>query len=132
MRRRHAVRGFTLLEVLVAVGILATALAAIVAAGANYADGAAYLRDKTLALWVAHNRMTEIELSPAAPALGDSDADVEMGGITWTWRATVQETQDPKLHRVDLRVERKDDRRKPAGAYAALSGFFSTASKPVQ
>ena len=62
--------GFTLIEVLVAVFVLGFALAAIVASTGRYAANAQILREKTLALWVAHNRLTEIGLQPAWPAIG--------------------------------------------------------------
>ena len=97
-------RGFTLLEVLVAVAILATALAAVVSGGAGYADGAGYLHEKTLALWVAHNRMTEIELAPTWPEVGNSNDDVQLGGVNWTWRVRISATPDPGLRRIDVRV----------------------------
>lgn len=124
-RRVRPARGFTLLEVLVSVAILATALAAVVSAGANYADGAGYLHQKTLALWVAHNRMSEVELTPVWPSIGRSEDDVELGGIRWTWHVKVSDTQDPSLRRVDVSVEQTNDPRKPKRSYAELSGFVS-------
>lgn len=120
--------GFTLLEVLVAVAVLALAMAAIISGGSNYARNAAYLREKTLALWVAHNRMTEIALSPTFPSTGKSDDEVDLGGIRWTWHAEIKETQDKHLRRIDISVNKKADERvagpKPA-SYASLSGFIS-------
>ncbi|GAC1624847.1 MAG: hypothetical protein NVS9B10_11240 [Nevskia sp.] len=116
-------RGFTLLEMLVAVAVLAIALAAIISNGARYASGAASLHDKTVALIVARNRMTEIELQPSFPTVGKSDDTVKMGDVEWVWRAEVVETQDPGLRRINIRVEKKTDR--TATAYATLTGFLS-------
>lgn len=124
MRRQ---RGFTLMEMLVAVAVLAIALGAIIGNSARFADSAAGLRDKTLALFVARNRMTEIELGKAWPALGKANEDVELGDIKWTWRSEVQVTQDPSLRRVDIRVEKKGDKR--ATAYASLTGFISSVGR---
>ncbi|MGQ0587864.1 MAG: type II secretion system minor pseudopilin GspI [Gammaproteobacteria bacterium] len=114
-------RGFTLIEVVVAVAILAVALGALISSMARYADNAAWLRDKTVALWVAHNRLTEIGLEPAWPQLGASDGDVAMAGIEWRWDVTVSETPDPRVRRVDIRVRQKDRE----GDAAALSSFVA-------
>lgn len=123
-------RGFTLLEILVALLIVAVALGAIIVNGGNAAGAASSLRDKSLALWVAHNRMTEIDLAPVWPKTGKSNDDVTMGGITWTWRVTVQTTADPNLHRIDIEIEKKDQPK--AGRFAYLSGFISNVGRQVE
>ncbi|MCX7071240.1 MAG: type II secretion system minor pseudopilin GspI [Gammaproteobacteria bacterium] len=124
---RHRALGFTLMEMLVAVGVLAIALGAIIGNAARYADSAAGLRDKSIALFVARNRMAEMELSPIWPATGRTNEDVEMGGLKWTWRTEVKATPDPNLRRVDVRVEKKGD--KSGTAFATLSGFISNVGK---
>jgi general secretion pathway protein I len=118
---RRASAAFTLIEIVVAVAVLAVAMGALISGMARYADNAAYLREKTVALWVAHNRLTEIDLQPDWPALGKSDGDVDMAGVQWRWRATVAETPDPEVRRIDLRVEAAGR----AGEAIALSSFIS-------
>jgi general secretion pathway protein I len=98
------VRGFTLIEILVAVAVLAIAMSAILSGMARYADNVGRLRERTVALWVAHNRLTEIELAPVWPNVGESDGEMKLGGITWTWEAEVKETTDENLRRIDIRV----------------------------
>lgn len=115
------------MEMLVAVAVLAIALAAIIGNGARFANSAAGLRDKSLALFVARNRMAELELGRTWPALGKANEDVELGDIKWTWRTDVQTTQDPSLRRIDIRVEKKDDKR--AVAYITLTGFLSSVGR---
>lgn len=129
-RRWPAQRGFTLLEILVALAIVAIALGAIIVNGGNAAGAAGTLREKSLALWVAHNRMAEIDLTPVWPKTGKSSDDVTMGGIQWTWRTTVQTTPDPNLRRIDIEIEKKDQPK--AGRYAYLSAFISNVGRQVQ
>ena len=122
--------GFTLLEMLVAVTVLALALTAIISGGSSYARSASSLRDKTLALWVARNRLAEIELLPVWPQTGSSSDDVTMGGDTWTWRVDVVGTQDPSLRRVNVDVEKKSDAQKHN--YIELSTFLSSTGRQTQ
>jgi general secretion pathway protein I len=97
-------RGFTLVEILIAVAVLAIAMAAILSGMARYAGNAALLREKTVALWIAHNRLTLIELGANFPNTGTSDGEVTMAGVKWKWVADVQKTSDDHLRRVNLSV----------------------------
>lgn len=103
MRQRIA-RGFTLIEMIAAVAVLATAMAAILSGMARYADNAGHLRDRTFAIWIAHNRLTEIELDPTWPDVGRSDGEMEMAGLEWQWEVEVQKTPDDNLRRIDIWV----------------------------
>ena len=84
--------GFTLLEVLVALAVVAIALGAAISGGGAQVENAAYLRDKTFAHWVAMNRLAAAELDPAAAAAGTSGGTAEMAGREWRWQLTVRET----------------------------------------
>ena len=125
MNRRKRQRAFTLIEILVAVTIIAVALGAIVRGMAMYANNAGYLRQKTVALWVAHDRLTELELEPAWPAEGRSDGDAEMGGFKWRWFVEVKKTPDDRLRRIDIRVQRKEKE----VDVATLSAFISNSGR---
>lgn len=121
MTRPTRTRGFTLIEMLVAVAVVAIAMGAIITGLARYADNAARLREKTVALWVAHNRLTELELQLAWPDIGKSDGEVKMAGVKWKWFVEIKATPDPHLRRADIRVQavgRKDD-------VMSLSAFFA-------
>lgn len=114
-------RGFTLIEMIAAVAVLAIAMAAILSGMARYADNAAHLRERTIALWVAHNRLAEIELEPAWPDVGKSDGDMEMAGQKWKWKAEVLKTPDDHLRRIDIQVLSPNRE----GAAAKLSAFVA-------
>lgn len=114
-------RGFTLIEMVVAVAVLAIAMAAILSGMARYADNAAYLRERTIALWVAHNRLAEIELEPGWPDVGKSDGDMKLAGQKWKWQVEVVKTADDHLRRINISVLSPNRK----GAAASLSGFIS-------
>lgn len=101
---RLKAQGFTLLEVLVAVSIVGIAMGALLAGFARYADQAGYIRQRTLATWVAHNRMNELMIEPGWPATGSREDEMEMAGVDWRYRIEVSNTEDPQLRRIDLRV----------------------------
>lgn len=120
-RSRQA--GFTLIEVVVALVVIALALTTLIAGFGRQAQTAADLDARTLAMIVAHNRLTEIELEPVWPATGRADGRVELAGRDWRWHTEVSETEDPALRRIDIRVTR--DVRGDDHNLATLSGFIA-------
>ena len=107
--RSRAAAGFTLVEVLVALAVLAFALAALIKGGGEHAANAAYLRDRTLAGWVASNRLTELRLAAQWPATGKDDGRVTLATREWVWRTQVKKTPDKDIRRVDVEVAAADD-----------------------
>ncbi len=114
-------RGFTLIEVLAAMAVLALTLGAILAATANYASNAAHLQDRMIAGWVAHNEMASASLQPDWPPIGRSNGRVDMARRTWYWEREVEETPDEDIRRVTVRV--RDDANEE-GWLVLLKGFF--------
>jgi len=110
--------GFTLLEVMVALAIIAFGMAALIKTVASTTVNSAYLRDKTFAYWVAQNQLAEIELTEAKPKIGFTDGDEELAGITWYWTSKVDKTVDPDTNRIELSVRMNKD--KKAQNYATL------------
>ncbi len=87
-------RGFTLIEIMVAMAIIAIALASLMKASGNHTHSAAYLKSKTLAHYVAMNEVTRLQISNEWPDLGSSSKSTEMAGIEWYWTREVEKTGD--------------------------------------
>ena len=100
----NASRGFTLLEVLVALAVLAIAMGALLKSGVGGAATAMQLQDKLFANWVATNRLAEIEVAPEWPAEGETTGVSPMAGREWRWRQSVSATPDSDMRRVDVEV----------------------------
>jgi general secretion pathway protein I len=97
-------RGFTLVEVLVALVIVAAGAAAVLASLNSAATSTTYLREKTFAQWIAGNRMTETRLETTTPRNGTTDGDLEYAGQRWQWHQVVADSQLPGLRRIDISV----------------------------
>lgn len=101
--------GFTLLEVLVALAIFALVAASVLSASGRSVRTAMQLEDKTLAMWVADNRVTELQLAETPPAAGRDQGQVEFAGRHWVWQSEVQATSEPNMLRVMLWVAVEPD-----------------------
>ncbi len=117
-------RGFTLVEILVALAIVAVALAAGMRALAQSADNASALKARTLALWVAQNQLAAAQIAVPWPALGKSEGEAEQAGTRFQWRAVVGNTPNPSFRRIEITVA---DPQVPDYALARLIGFLGTA-----
>jgi general secretion pathway protein I len=114
-------RGFTLVEVVVALAITAIGMLAVFKTIGDTAHNVTDLRDRTFASWIADNRITEIRISGEMPSVDETAGEVEFAGRRWHWVATVSQTQVQGLRRIDVAVRRDED---PEGALlATLAGF---------
>lgn len=106
---RTRVLGFTLIEVMVALVVVALGMMAVHTTLNRYAATSRYLEEQTLASWIATNKLTELSIAPTWPSLGDYDEDVEFADREWRCEVEVLETAVPNLRRVDVSVKLAND-----------------------
>ena len=95
---------FTLIEVMVALVIVALSLSAVVASISQMVYAATAMQERTYANWVAQNKITEIRLSDASPEASEVDDEVHFANIDWALTTTISETQVDNLYRIDVAV----------------------------
>jgi general secretion pathway protein I len=88
------ITGFTLIEVMVALTIIAISLGALLNTSGAQANSASYLKQKTLAHWVAVNELTQMRIDKEFPDLGDKKGSTSMANHDWYWIRTTKKTED--------------------------------------
>jgi general secretion pathway protein I len=97
--------GFTLLEVLVALAIVAMSVGALLGTVTSSASNVIYLKDKTLSEWVALNRLTEDRIDTNLPDKGKRTGESVMGGTRYVWEEEVVELPIVKgMFRIEVRA----------------------------
>jgi general secretion pathway protein I len=106
IRTRTSIRagGFTLIEVMIAMFVIALGVGALLATLTSSADAAAHLREKSLAEWIALNRVSEVRLGNTRPGAGITNGTVEYAGRTWRWQQTVNDPGIAGILRIDVQV----------------------------
>lgn len=102
-------KGFTLLEVMIALAVLALALSAIITTASNNASNAARLRDKTFAHWVAMNKAAELQLATPWPSTGKKTGSEELANWEWFWRVNVEKTEDEYVRKANIEIRKRTD-----------------------
>jgi len=118
--------GFTLLEVLVALVVVAVALGAGVRALGQSADVAGALAERTLARWVAEDHLALLRAQALIPPVGTREGDVTQGGRTWHWTEVSSDPSDSPFRRIELHV------RAGEAAGADLAQLVAFQLKPAQ
>jgi len=116
---RH--RGFTLIEMMVAMAVLAVGMGAIIKAAGENARNATYLRDREVARWIASDALTQLQVVSPWAGNNSPKGEVEMFNLTWYWQAKIQKVQDPDLRRVDVEVRRNKNEK---SYIYSISGFI--------
>ena len=108
-KRRGRQAGFTLIEVLVALGIVAIALTAGLKATASLGRNAERQSDILLAQLCAENELIKLRLSHQMPGVGDSTSDCTQAGEVLQVQTSVRPTPNPNFLRVDAKVFKKSE-----------------------
>ncbi|MCC8402095.1 type II secretion system minor pseudopilin GspI [Paraburkholderia sp. MMS20-SJTN17] len=98
------VHGFTMIEVLVALAIIAVALAASLRAVGSLASGEADLHRRLLAGWSADNALAQLHLKHAWPDIGSTSFDCSQGNLQLLCTENVTATPNPVFRRIEVMV----------------------------
>lgn len=125
MRTRRT-SGFTLVEVMVAMAVVAVALPALLFTLLQQLDGAEYLRNRSIASWVAANKLAELRLvldKAGSLPTGRLQGETAMAGRDWFWWVEQQATEVPGFIRVEISVS--DDLALEQSPIHRLSAFIA-------
>ena len=121
-------RGFTLLEVLVALVIVSLGMIAVFGQLNQMLSASGRLRDKTLAHWIAVDQITELQAIHAYPKVGERSDEVDMARATWSYTVKTSQIGDLAMRRVDVTVAFADT---PEQILAEVSGFIAPPQQGV-
>jgi len=119
--RYQRAQGFTLVEILVALAIVAIGLAAAVRATYLVSLGTENARIRLVATWVAQDRLVEHSARADWPAPGTASGSASQGPFAFAWREIVSATGDPSLRRIDIAIA---EAARPDYVVARLSGYL--------
>jgi len=94
---------------------------------AQATDGATLLKQRTLALWVAQNRLAAAQAAVPWPGLGNRSGDAVQAGTRFEWRENVTGTPNPSFRKIEITVADPDV---PDYALARISGYIGTPPQP--
>jgi general secretion pathway protein I len=122
MRSRRGARGFTLLEVLVALSVLAIAMAAVARAASTSIGHVEAMRARTLADWVAQNRLALHTARSDWLAVGKQNGEEVQAGRRFLWREEVIATPNPTMRRIVVSVSAATE---PDQVLRQMSGYLA-------
>lgn len=123
---RKLEKGFTLIEVMLAMAVFSIAGIAILGTADTNARNLGYLESKIMASWVASNQLVEITLDDTWPPKNNKKGKVELAGLEWFWQQKVIKTTDKDMRAIVLEV-RLDE--KDPSALTSLMTYVSKQNK---
>lgn len=117
-------RGFTLLEVLVALLVFSLIAGAGAQVASNYIGSFERVRDNALAGWVADNHLNELRLQDTLPSISENSEDLDYGPFRWRVTTVVTGTAEPTMRRVEVTVAKYPDDQTEPFRVRSLSGFL--------
>ena len=114
----HYLKGFTLIEVMLAMAVFAIAGVALIGVADNNARSVAYLETKMFANWVASNQLVDAHLHTKWPPKNRLQGEVEVAGRTWFWLQKVIKTGNKDMRSVVIEVRLDADEEFPISSLA--------------
>lgn len=119
-------RGFTLIEVMLAMAIFAFAGVALVSSVDTHLRNLSHLETKMIASWVASNQLVEATLDKSWPLKNNKKGKVELAGREWFWQQKIAKTNDNNMSAVSIEVRLKETQK---SFLASLTTYVSKAGK---
>ncbi len=130
MRHSRRAAGFTLVEVLVALVVVALGLTALMVAVNGTARTSGFLRDKSLAQWIALNRLAEVRLNVVKFGQNTDTGELDFGSRKWHYDTRYFDTSIASMKRVVVRVYRGDAKTKGNPLAQAVGFLGSSVATP--
>ncbi|MCP4926102.1 MAG: type II secretion system minor pseudopilin GspI [Gammaproteobacteria bacterium] len=125
---RSNCRGFTLIEVLVAMAVLSFGMIAIFAGLSQSLSVTSRLRDKTLASWIATDQIVELQVTGEYPEAGNRHDQVKMARNDWVYDLQITNIPQLDMRRIDVTVSFADS---PDDILATVIGFIGPPQSPA-
>ena len=106
-------KGFTLIEVMLAIAIFAIAGVALMGATHNNLSNLSHIEQKAIAQWVASNQLVASSLETTWPPKNNKRGDVELAGTKWFWLQRVEKTADANMQQVTIEVRALEKDKNP-------------------
>jgi len=114
-------KAFTLIEIMVALAIIALTMGAIIENTTASTRNALYLQEKTIATWIAMNQISLVRARREWTSVSNKKGEVEMANREWIWKMQILKTDDPNMRRLNVDVYLADN---DTQALASMSGFL--------
>jgi general secretion pathway protein I len=115
-------RGFTLLEVLVAMAFFAIAFAGVSKAFGDLINNSSYIQERVLGQWIAENQLAALSIEQVFDTTGNDSGSEDMAGRTWYWNQDIKNTAQPDVRKVIIEVRTAEQQ--DTSPVATLEGYL--------